>query len=105
MSIETFSTLVAIIVTAITSVALAYKAGNKVRIIATVKEQTLALFLYAEKQDWINEDKMGWVVQQVYRRIPPKALRIISKFFQADDVEQLVERLYQEAKKQLHKTP
>lgn len=74
---------------------------TKKQMIASIQAEVLGLFLYAEKQDWINEDKMGWVVQQVYNRIPVKVLKLAGKFFDQEDVENLVEHLYQQAKERL----
>lgn len=75
--------------------------SSKAESIRFLQEQVLALFLHAEKQNWINEDKMGWVVQQVYNRIPVKVLKLAGKFFDQEDVENLVEHLYQQAKERL----
>lgn len=78
-----------------------HRKDTKKSLITNLREEVLGLFLYAEKQNWINEDKMGWVVQQVYNRIPVKVLKLAGKFFDQDDVEKLVERLYQEFKERL----
>lgn len=75
--------------------------SSKKEAIAFFKQQVLGLFLYAEKQDWINEDKMGWVVQQVYNKFPKKVLQLASIFFKQEDVESLIEYLYQKAKEEL----
>jgi hypothetical protein len=63
------------------------------------REKILMLFLFAEKQDWINEDKWAWCVKQVYNFVPSPILKKIVKY---ETVEEYMKELYNEFKDYLN---
>ena len=60
-----------------------------------VKKQIYMLFLHAEKQNWVGEEKMAWCVRQVYARFVPEVLRGLIK---ENSIEEFMKNLYTEFK-------
>ena len=56
-----------------------------------VKSQALALFLYAEKQDWIGEKKMKFAVEKIMQIVDDS---ILAKVIGKQTVEKWMQSLY-----------
>lgn len=66
----------------------------------SVKEQAYQLFLYAEKQGWIGQEKMAYVANEIYRRIPDGVLKLVIK---EDTIANYLQSLYDQFKTNLVK--
>jgi hypothetical protein len=68
-----------------------------------LREETLKLFLYAEKNDWVGEgeDKKQWAIQELYKKIPEPFKSVLESIIGPLTLDQWVENLYNEFKKDL----
>lgn len=51
-------------------------------IVKKLKELCYDLFLTAEKQDWVNEEKMAWCVKKILEALPELKLNIDQEMVQ-----------------------
>jgi hypothetical protein len=71
------------------------KQKNTAELEHLVKEEAYKLFLYAEKQGWIGQEKMAYVAEQIYRRVPMDAIRLI---ISEQVIEEYLQNLYTQFK-------
>jgi hypothetical protein len=74
------------------------KRNDKKALINEVKAQALALFLYAEKQDWIGAEKMKFAVEKIMKIVDDS---VLSKVIGRNTVERWMQSLYDSVKKYL----
>jgi hypothetical protein len=55
------------------------KAASKNEQLSELKNQALMLFLYAEKKDWVNEEKMKWCVNTIYLKLPDLIKKVLKE--------------------------
>jgi hypothetical protein len=72
-----------------------YKNLNLEQSRTQLKQDVLYLFLYAEKQEWVNDEKMKWCIQKIYEMFPDS---LIKKVISYETVEKWAQLLYDEFK-------
>lgn len=74
------------------------KRNDKEALVNEVKTQALALFLYAEKQDWIGQEKMKFAVDKIMKIVDDSVLATVVG---RNTVERWMQNLYDNVKKYL----
>jgi hypothetical protein len=89
--------LAAFAILVVTVAIIQHRHDSKDVIITSIREEVFMLFLFAEKQDWVNEEKMQWVVHTFYEKFPD----IVKEVIKESTVDDYVEQLYKDFKQYL----